>query len=305
MRVFVTGGTGAIGRHTVPALVAAGHEVTALARGADKAAALTAQGATPVEVSLFDVAALTTAFAHQEAVLNLASAMPSTYRFLSARAWSRAHEVRIRGSAAVVDAALAARVPVLVQESVAMLYEPGGDAWIDETMPVDHYPNTKGNHATEANARRFTEAGGTGIILRFGLFYGQGAAHSELMLTQAQRHIALMLGPADAYQSSIHVMDGAQAITSVLTADAGVYNVVDDEPLTKREFADALADAVRTRAWLRPPGRAALLFGDRLTSLTRSLRVSNDKLRTATGWTPRYPSARDGLAATAAALGSR
>ncbi|HEX4222233.1 MAG TPA: NAD(P)-dependent oxidoreductase [Pseudonocardiaceae bacterium] len=302
MRVFVTGGTGAIGRHTVPALVAAGHEVTALARGPAKAAALAAQGASPIQLSLFDTDALTKAFARHDAVVNLASALPSMTRFVSAKAWAHSNEVRIKGSTSVVDAMLAAEVPVLVQESVAMLYKSQGNAWIDETMPVDDYPITKGNHAAEANAQRFTEAGGTGIILRFGLFYGQGAAHSEQMLAQAKWHIAMMAGPADGYQSSIHVRDGGAAITSVLNAEAGIYNVVDDEPLTKRDFADALADAVHTRAWLRPPGRAALLFGDRLTSLTRSLRVSNGKIRIATGWTPRYPSAREGLVATVAAL---
>jgi nucleoside-diphosphate-sugar epimerase len=229
------------------------------------------------------------------------------YQFVSAKAWARNNEVRTKGSTSVVDAALAADVPVLVQESVAMLYKPQGNSWIDESMPVDHYPITKGNHATEANAARFTDAGRTGIVLRFGLFYGPGATHSEQMLAQAKRHIVMMLGPADAYQSSINVIDGGEAITAVLNAtvsdfQAGIYNVVDDEPLTKRDFADAMADAVHTKAWLRPPGRAALLLGDRLTSITRSLRVSNAKIRAATGWAPRHPSAREGLAATAAAL---
>ncbi|HJP73793.1 MAG TPA: NAD(P)-dependent oxidoreductase [Pseudonocardiaceae bacterium] len=302
MRVFVTGGTGAIGRHTVPALVAAGHEVTALARGPEKAATLAAQGATPVQVSLFDTGALTKAFAGQDAVVNLASALPSMYRFVSAKAWAHNNQVRSKGSTSVVDAALAADVSVLVQESVAMLYKSQGEDWIDETGPVDHYPITKGNHATEANVQRFTDAGRTGIVLRFGLFYGPGAAHSEQMLAQAKRHIVMMLGPAEAYQSSINVIDGGEAVAAVLTAEAGIYNVVDDEPLTKRDFADAMAAAVHTTAWLRPPGRAALLLGDRLTSITRSLRVSNAKLRTATGWAPRHPSAREGLAATAVAM---
>jgi nucleoside-diphosphate-sugar epimerase len=302
MRVFVTGGTGAIGRHTVPALIAAGHEVTALARGPEKAAALTAQGATAVQVSLFDTDALTKAFANHDAAVNLASALPSMNKFVSAKAWEHNHEIRIKGSTAVVDAALAADVPVVVQESVAMLYKSQGVTWIDETMPVDHYPITKGNHAAEENVRRFTEAGRTGIVLRFGVFYGPGAAHSEQMLAQAKWHVAMMLGPAEDYQSSIHIADGAQAITSLLTAEAGIYNVVDDEPLTKHDFANALADAVHTTAWLRPPGRTALLLGERLTSLTRSLRVSNAKLREATGWTPRHPSAREGLAHTAAAM---
>jgi nucleoside-diphosphate-sugar epimerase len=78
---------------------------------------------------------------------------------------------------------------------------------------------------------------------------------------------------------------------------------VDDEPLTKREYAASLAAAARATAWLRVPGRAALLLGDRSTSLTRSVRVSNARFKTATGWAPRYPSAREGWAATATALG--
>ncbi|AFP39685.1 hypothetical protein LI99_16440 [Mycolicibacterium smegmatis] len=77
MRVFVTGGTGAIGRHAVPALVDAGHDVTALARGEAKAAVLRGQGAAAVQLSLFDSAALTTAFRGHDAVVNLASALSS------------------------------------------------------------------------------------------------------------------------------------------------------------------------------------------------------------------------------------
>jgi uncharacterized protein YbjT (DUF2867 family) len=62
MRVFVTGGTGAIGGHAVPALVRADHEVTAWARTPEKAVTLAAQGATPVMVSLFDPSATATSF---------------------------------------------------------------------------------------------------------------------------------------------------------------------------------------------------------------------------------------------------
>jgi len=42
-----------------------------------------------------------------------------------------------------------------------------------------------------------------------------------------------------------------------------------------------------------------------LALLTRSLRVSNAKLRRETGWAPRYRSAREGLIATAGALSDR
>jgi nucleoside-diphosphate-sugar epimerase len=201
----------------------------------------------------------------------------------------------------VVDAAQAAGVGRVVQESVAMLYRDHGADWIDEDAPVDHYPAAAGNHAAEAGAHRFTAAGGAGIVLRFGLFYGPGAAHAEQMFHQARHHISLVLGPPRSYLSSIHVADAAGAVVAALAAPAGTFNVVDDEPLTKRAYADALSDAAGARPWLRGPGRVALLFGDRLTSLTRSLRVSNARFRSTTGWAPRYPSAREGWRATAAA----
>jgi len=45
MKVFVTGGTGHIGSYIIPDLIAAGHEVTGLARSDASAAAVTALGA--------------------------------------------------------------------------------------------------------------------------------------------------------------------------------------------------------------------------------------------------------------------
>src|SRR5829696_7298072 len=139
-RVLVVGGTGAVGRHTIPALVREGHAVTALARTPSKAASLTAQGATPVVVSLFEPSALAAAFAGHDAVVNLATAIPPMTRFLSATAWRNNDRVRSQGSAAVVDAALAAGVGRLVQESVSMLYRDQAASWIREDAPIDRYP---------------------------------------------------------------------------------------------------------------------------------------------------------------------
>ena len=47
MRVFVAGGTGAVGRHLIPALMADGHQVTASTRSAGKSADLAAAGPFP------------------------------------------------------------------------------------------------------------------------------------------------------------------------------------------------------------------------------------------------------------------
>jgi nucleoside-diphosphate-sugar epimerase len=283
-------------------LVQQGHTVTALARTPEKAAALTAQGATAVLVSLFDRAALAAAFAGHDAVINLASAIPPMRRWMSAEAWRNNDRVRTQGSAAVVDAALAAGVGRVVQESVSMLYRDQGAGWVDEEAPIDRYPMARGNLAAEASGHRFSQAGGTGIVVRFGWFYGPGAAHSERLFALSRRHLGLVLGPPDSYVSSIQVADAAAAVAAALQAPAGTFNVVDDEPLTKREYADALARAAGKKIWLRGPGRAALVFVDRLTSLTRSLRVSNARFRTATDWAPGYPSAREGWIATATAI---
>ncbi|NJP89022.1 NAD(P)-dependent oxidoreductase [Nonomuraea sp. FMUSA5-5] len=303
MRVFIAGGTGALGRHAVPALVAAGHEVTALARTPGKAAALERQGARPARVSLFDRAGLAAAFEGHDAVINLATAIPSMSRFMSTKALRANHRVRAEGSAAVASAAIDAGVGRLVQESVSMLYRDGGDRWLDEDAPVDHYPLTRGNFAAEASARRFADTGGgAAVVLRLGWFYGPGAAHSEQLFAQARHHVAVVLGRPGGYVSSIHLADAATAVVAALAAPGGTYNVVDDEPLTKRAYADALARAAGAAPWVRGPGRLAYAFGDRLTSLTRSLRVSNARFRTATGWAPRYPSAREGWLATARAL---
>jgi nucleoside-diphosphate-sugar epimerase len=302
MKVFVTGGTGAIGGHVIPALIDEGHTVSALARTPDKAAALTKQGATPVSVTIFDRSALTAAVAGHDAIANLATAIPPMTQFMRARAWQDNDRIRTEGSAALVDAALAAGVGRVVQESVSMLYPDRGSSWIDEDVPVDEYPLARANIAAEANANRFSASGGTGTVLRFGWFYGPGATHSEQMLAMARRHIGSVLGPPDSYVSSIHVVDAAAAVVAALGAPAGTFNVVDDEPLTKREYATAVAAAAGTAMWVRGPGRAAKLFGDRLTSLTRSLRVSNARLRNTTGWEPRYPSAREGWFATARVL---
>jgi nucleoside-diphosphate-sugar epimerase len=302
MRVFLAGGTGAVGGHTIPALVREGHSVTALARTPEKAAALTEQGATPVSVSLFDRSKLTAAFTGHDAVVNLATAIPPMSRWMSSKAWRSNDRIRTEGSAAIVDAALAAGIDRVVQESVSMLYRDHAARWVDEDAPIDRYPMARGNFAAEANVHRFSDAGGTAIVLRFGWFYGPGAAHSEQLFVLARRHLGLVLGPPDSYVSSIHVADAAAAVAAALHAPAGTFNIVDDEPLTKREYADAMARAAGTAMWLRGPGRTALVFGDKLTSLTRSLRVSNVRFRATTGWAPRYPSAHEGWIASAEAL---
>ena len=179
----------------MPALLAAGHAVSALARTPDKAATLSNRGAQPVSVSLFDCEGLTAAFAGHDAVVNLASALPPTHRMILPSAWTDNHRVRGEGSDNVADA--------------------------------------------------------------------------------------------------------ASAVVAALESPSGIYSVVDDQPVTARDNSKAVAAAVGTNMWLRAPGRAASLLGQRTTSVTRSLRVSNARFRAATAWEPRYSSVGEGYRAMA------
>jgi NAD(P)-dependent dehydrogenase (short-subunit alcohol dehydrogenase family) len=77
MRIFVAGATGVIGKRAVPLMIAAGHEVEAIGRTAEKRAQLEELGAVAVAVDVFDLAALRRAVADHEAVINLATHIPA------------------------------------------------------------------------------------------------------------------------------------------------------------------------------------------------------------------------------------
>jgi len=74
-----------------------------------------------------------------------------------------------------------------------MMYPDRGAAWIDEACAPDNFPMAQANLAAEASANRFSAAGGAGVVLRFGWFYGPGARHSEEFFALARRHIAMWM----------------------------------------------------------------------------------------------------------------
>jgi nucleoside-diphosphate-sugar epimerase len=303
MKVFVTGATGVVGPPAVRQLVADGHEVSAVARTPEKAAQVRALGATPVTVDLFDAAAVHDAVRGFDAIVNLATHIPRIAQMMLPGAWSENDRIRREVSRNLVDGALANDVGIYVQESIAFIYTDAGDRVIDEDSPIDVPPYAQSTLDAEAQAQRFAASGRTGIVLRFGMFHGSGSEQTQMQFRTARRDgVAVMFGRPDAYVPFIHTDDAGTAAAAALRAPSGIYNVVDNEPLTRRDFARALAAATGRRGLRLPPVAAAKLGGQKSDMLTRSERVSNARFREATGWSPRYRTAREALAAIGAQL---
>ena len=130
-----------------------------------------------------------------------------------------------------------------------------------------------------------------------GFFYGPTAPNSLEALALARRGFASVLGPAGAYLPQVWVDDAASAVVAATKVLAGVYDVVDDEPLIRGDVAIATAFAVgRTTLFIPPTWMARLVGGRDVLPLTRSQRVSNRRFREASEWTPAVPNARDGWA---------
>ena len=293
MRILMTGATGVVGRRLVPLLIESGHRVTAVARSASGRARLERQGATVIHVDLFDAPAVRKAVTGHDAVINLATHIPEPSRLFLPWAWRENDELRRVASRTLVDACIAANVSRLIQESFAPVYPDRGDEWIDEATVISPVRYNRSIADAEASALRFADAGRTGIVLRFGGFYGPDALQTTELIKYVRKGWAPLPGPASAYISSVSHDDAATATAAAVTLPSGIYNVVDDEPVTHRVFVDSLAAALHIAPPKLPPRWITPLLGSLGAMAARSVRISNRKLRSASRWAPRYPSVRD------------
>jgi 2-alkyl-3-oxoalkanoate reductase len=303
MRIFMTGATGVVGRRAVPLLIAGGHRVTAIGRTPEKRTALVRAGATAVDVDLFDPRAIGEAIARHDVVVNLATHIPhsSTKMFLPG-AWRENDRIRRDGSRILTDAAIAHRIPRFVQESFAPMYDDAGEAWIDETGAILPARYNRSTVDAERSAEHVTQNGGTAVVLRFAAFYGPDSPFALELLEHVRKGRAPIPGSPDAFFSSVTHDDAAAAVVASLSLPAGVYNVSDDEPLRRREYVAAVAAALGVAPPKLPPAWVMALGGSLMKLMARSLRISNRKLRDASAWRPRHPSAREGWKATVEAI---
>lgn len=302
-RIFLTGGSGVIGRAAVPALCAAGWRVDGAVRSAEAAAVVAAGGGRPVAVDLFDADAVAAATAGHDAIVHLATAVPPMTRMHRHDAWIVHNRLRVDATRALVDAARVHGITRVVKESITFPYADGGDAWLDEATPVDAFPTWVPTLTGERLVEELTAEGAAGVVLRFGALYSADARSTDEYRRLARWHLAPVTGRPDAYLSSIHADDAATAIVAAMGVAPGIYNVVDDRPLVRAEYVGAVARAFGAGR-LRAVPVAAMRFvaGDAVRSMSASQRVANHAFCAATGWQPSRPDAVEGWSAIGAEL---
>ena len=307
MRVFVTGATGAVGGHLVPALVAAGHEVTASTRTPGKVDGLRAAGARPVVLDGLDRAAVVAAVrdASPEVIVHEMTALAEMGSLRNMdRTFAATNELRTRGTDNLLAAAAEAGARrVIVQGYTGWPNQRSGGPVKTEDDPLDTRPVASAERSMAAIKyveEKVPAAVPEGIVLRYGSFYGPGA--SQILLDLVRKRQVPVIGGGTGIWSFIEITDAAAATVAAVGRGApGVYNIVDSDPAPVADWLPYLAEVagakppLRMPAWLGRPLAGELV----VIQMTSARGSSNGKARKELGWEPRYPSWREGFRAWA------
>jgi 2-alkyl-3-oxoalkanoate reductase len=312
MRVFVAGATGVIGQFLVPGLITAGHEVTGSTRSSAKAATLKAQGATPVIVDGLDREAVLKAVtaAQPEVIIHQMTALTSmrSLRNLD-KTFAVTNELRSTGTDYLLEAAQQAGTRrFMAQSFIGWNNTRSGSQVKTEEDPLDPHPlagTTKSLAALRHLEEAVLKAVPDGLVLRYGILYGHGA--SDLMLEAVRKRQMPVVGGGTGIWSFTEVTDAATATVAAVTRGApGIYNVVDDDPAPASQWVPYLASSLGAKPPMRAPAWVGRLLGGELVAswMTQGRGASNAKAKRELGWTPAYPSWRDGFPAWAKAFTS-
>ena len=306
MRVFVTGATGALGRHLVPGLVAAGHEVTATTRSPGKVAQLRAAGAEPVVVDGLDREAVIAAVrtAAPEVIVHQMTALAGLRSLRNPdKAFAATNELRTRGTDNLLAAAQRAGTRRVIAQGYAGAGpdKPSGAALKTEDDLLDWRPIPSAARMVAAIRhvdKTVPLEAPEGIVLRYGTFYGPGA--SDVLLDAVRKRQVPVIGGGTGIWSFIEITDAAAATLAAVEGGApGIYDVVDDDPAPVAEWLPYLAQVAGAKPPLRMPAWLGRLLagGFVVAQMTTSRGSSNEKARKELGWVPRYPSWREGFRA--------
>jgi nucleoside-diphosphate-sugar epimerase len=298
MKVFIAGGTGAIGRPLIAELLAKGHDVVALTRSVEKAQALVERGIEPAIADVFDADAVKEVLrrTRPEVVIEQLTALPRTYtRESMAAAAAINTRLRLEGGSNVLVAAEAAGVRRYLRQSIAFWGAPGPGLADEQTpLAVDASPAVAADArlVLEIEQRLLDNPSLEGIALRYGFFYGPGTWFNPDgdVAGQVRRQEFPIIGNGEGVWSWLHIEDAA--IATVSTAERGnpgVYLIANDRPLPVRQWLPAFA------RWLDAPSPPQMSIEDALKASgadavyygTQMRGASNAKAKRELGFQPR------------------
>jgi 2-alkyl-3-oxoalkanoate reductase len=316
MKVFVAGATGVLGRALVPRLLERGHDVVGMTRSASKQDLVRNLGARPVVADALDpdAVAQAVASAEPEVIVHELTALSGKMSLRDAR-----HPERFSGAimtnrlrTEATDHLLAAGRAVgarrfVAQSFGAFRFARAGGPVLTEADPLDPDPPAAFHAALVGilyvELAVTTIEWGEGLVLRYGGFYGPGTgislAPDAAMAAPVRKRRFPVVGDGSGVFSHIHVDDAAAAtVAAVEHGDAGIYNIVDDEPAPVREWLPVLASALGAEPPRRIPRWLGRLAAGELATLmmTDARGASNAKAKRELGWQPHYASWRLGFA---------
>jgi nucleoside-diphosphate-sugar epimerase len=298
MKVFIAGATGVLGRRLIQQFRARGHSVIGLVRSPQGEQIVESLGGESRCGDLFDPDALARVAEGANVVIHAATSIPRK-RWLKPSDFEMNDRIRRDGARALTACAANIGAQLYLHQSIVWVARPPDGSVFDEDSPPNPDPFYIPTIEGEAIAREAGERFGFNVsVLRCGWFYGADASHTRLMGEDLLRRRMPVIGRGDAVWALLHLDDAASAFVAAADANrGGLWHVVDDQPVTMAEFLTYFTGRLgappprRAPAWL-----ARLVVGRYLVNfLTSSTRTSNAGFRQEFGWTPRFPSFKEGL----------
>ncbi|WP_062464017.1 SDR family oxidoreductase [Demequina soli] len=288
MRVFITGGTGLIGAAVVAELLAAGHEVTALARSDASAATATAAGCAAVRGSLADLEVLRAAAAASDGVIHLAFGNDfSSPEALAANVAEESAALEVLGSALV-----GSEKPL-----VTVAGTPGvpGRASTEED-PVPTVGPVGGRGLAVMRALGLASQGVRSSAVRLPrTVHSDGTGGFAGILTRIARQTGVAAYPGDGTQRwpAVHAADAAVLFRLALEGSpgGGVWHAVADDGDAVRDIVEVIG----RRLGLPVESRPADAFGPLGAVFAADQPSSSALTRAELGWEPTHPSLLEDL----------
>jgi nucleoside-diphosphate-sugar epimerase len=298
MKVFIAGASGVLGRRLVRQFVARGHSAIGQVRSAKAESAVREAGGEPRHADLFDAESLAKAADGCDTVIHAATAIPTKQKTTPAD-WAMNDHIRRKGTRCLTEAAAKIGAKTYIQQSITWVARPIDQSAFDESSPVVPEPAIQSAIDAEAIAREAESAEGfTVSILRGGFFYDSESAHTRMIAGALRKRQMPIIGGGEAMWAIIHTDDAASAyVAAAEKPRSGVWHIVDNELVEVRVYLKEFASRLEAPAPRRVPVWLARWFAGEqaIAYFTKSTRTANAKFRHDFGWTPRYPTYREGL----------